>query len=202
MKKIASVFFRIRNENPFDSSDDSVSNVIKIPNSSCPQPITSLVYIDNYNTVEKIKITGAQSHTTVHRRELKVLAAKSELQFSRVKDLADEIKMKVNNKKTQILCIHSNKHDRVSSYIRADGEEITSGEKLKILGFHFDTQPNAIRHVTEAISSCYNKMWTLRFLKKSGMPGDELLGIYKVIVRAALEYCSVCLLYTSDAADE
>lgn len=98
--------------------------------------------------------------------------------------------MKVNKKKTQILCIHANKSDVVTSYIRTEEGEITSGKTLKILGFHFDQNPNAVYYVTQIVGNMYKKLWMLRFLKKSGMSSQDLLKIYKSVIRAAAEYCS------------
>ena len=82
-------FFRPRDRYSFDSSSDSSTEVVGLPNSVCPEPITSLVYIDDYNNVKNVRVKDAQSHMTVNRRELKVLAAKSELQFNSVRRLAD-----------------------------------------------------------------------------------------------------------------
>ena len=120
-----------------------------------------------------------------------MLAAKSELQFDRVQELARNIKMKVNCKKTQILCIHSDTSSNVTSYIRSGETIITSGQKLKILGFHFDSNPSAVSHVTEVINNFYGKLWILRFLKKSGMASKDLLRVYFTVIRSAVEYCSI-----------
>ena len=84
-----------------DSTAEDPLELITIPSSACPDPIYSMVYIDDYNTIEKLCLEGAQSHITVNRRELKLLAAKSELQFKNVQRLANHIKMVVNSKKTQ-----------------------------------------------------------------------------------------------------
>ena len=94
-------------------------------------------------------------------------------------------------KKTQVLCIHDNKFNNITSYIRANDEDINSTEHLKILGFFFDRNPNATYHVTQVIGKFYNKLWTLRFLKKSGMSPDNLLKVYKSVLLPSVEYCSV-----------
>ena len=104
--------------------------------------------------------------------------------------------MRVNNKKTHILCIHSSQTDKIVSYIRSDESEILSGETFKILGFHFDTTPTATRHVTEVINSFYIKLWTLRFLKRSGMGAEDFLKIYKVVVKVAVEYCCIVVYHS------
>ena len=62
---------------------------------------------------------------------------------------------------------------------------------MKILGFRFDSRPNANKHVEELIERFYQKLWTLRFLKRSGIRDDDLLSLYYCSVRSAVEYCSV-----------
>ena len=98
--------------------------------------------------------------------------------------------MQVNTKKTQILCISSETTSEITSYIRTSQGEITSGKSLKILGFYFDNRPNAVYHVTQVINAFFNKLWTLRFLKRTGMEPDSLLKVYFTVIRAAVEYCS------------
>ena len=86
--------------------------------------------------------------------------------FKDITDLATEIKMRVNKSKTQLLCIHGNKDCDINSYIRTPLGDIDSKDSLKILGFTFNREPNANRHVSELIIKLYRKFWSLRFLKK------------------------------------
>ena len=120
------------------SSEDSLA----IPNTLCREPVVKIVYIDDYNSIEKVRISEAQSHISVHKRKVKILAQKSETIFKNVKTLANEVNMKVNASKTQLLCIHSNANSIITSYIRDGNMEINSSDSLKILGFHFGTDPN------------------------------------------------------------
>ena len=150
-----------------------------------------MVYIDDFNSVEKIRISEAQSHITVHKRKLNVLAQQSEVVFGKVKTLASEINMRVNAGKTQLLCVHASKNNDVKSYIRNENEDILSGEKLKILGFNFNSEPNANFHVNNAIDKFYGKLWTLRFLKRSGMGTADLLKVYQTVILPSVEYSSV-----------
>ena len=149
------------------------------------------MYIDDYNTIEKVPIKNAPTHITTKKQQVNVVAIKSGLQYSRVEEMAKRIGMVVNENKTQVLCIHSSKFSEVKSYIRTKNGRIESTDNLKILGFRFNTAPNATYHVNGVIKSMYNKLWTLRYLKKSGMDQSGLLNIYKMIVRSAAEYCSV-----------
>ena len=61
---------------------------------------------------------------------------------------------------------------------------------MKILGFTFDNRPNANGHVERLIEKFYSKLWTLRFLKRSGVTRDKLLEIYKSVLRSTVEYCA------------
>ena len=118
-----------------------------------------------------------------------MLAQKSERIFGLVQDKANSINMKVNAAKTQMLCINSSNHNSVESYIRVrDGEEIISGQSLKILGFDFNDDPSATHHVTGVINKMYGKLWVLRFLKRSGMEKDQLMKVYKEVIRTSAEY--------------
>ena len=93
-----------------------------------------MVYIDDYNSIERLDYTDALSHISVHKRKLKVLAVKSESVFGQVQSLAAEINMKVNEKKTQLLCISASKNNVVKSYIRTDsGNEIESSKNSRLL---------------------------------------------------------------------
>ena len=100
--------------------------------------------------------------------------------------------MKVNQKKTQLLCIHADHASTITSYVKTgEDSEIISGTSLKILGFNFDNKPDATFHVSGVIEKFYNRLWTLRFLRKSGMKTEGMLKAYKSILRPFVEYCSV-----------
>ena len=91
-----------------------------------------------------------------------------------------------------MLCIAPGSSSIVSSHINTGtGERINSTNQLKILGFNFNTEPNAVYHVTGVIEKLYSRLWTLRFLKKSGMPPHVLLRVFNTVLRPAVEYSSV-----------
>ena len=123
-----------------------------------------------------------------------VLAKKSEYLFREVARIAEGAKMKVNKRKTQMLCIHAKRSVDVTSFIRLDisnGEKITSTDTLKILGFTFNHEPNASAHVKLLIDKFYSKLWILRFLKRSGMEQSDLLKVYYTVIRPCAEYSSI-----------
>ena len=58
-----------------------------------------MVYIDDCNAIEHVKYVDAQSHITTNKRNVRVIAQKSERIFEEVRSLADSILMRVNSKK-------------------------------------------------------------------------------------------------------
>ena len=121
---------------------------------------------------------------------MSVRARASENLFRRINVLADDIGMLVNSKKTQMLCIHPFAHYDVNTHIKYNNESIASTDDMKILGFTFDRRPNANGHVERLIEKFYSKLWTLRFLKRSGLQKEKLLEIYKSVLRSTVEYCA------------
>ena len=65
----------------------------------CSDPVQTMVYIDDYNAIEKINVINAESHITTDKMKLRVLARKSEAIFEGVQSLARSINMCVNTKK-------------------------------------------------------------------------------------------------------
>ena len=178
-------FFRFRPSNPYDTTvfEDDNTVIVETPDSTCWEPIRSLVYMDDYNCLEKLRIRGGTTHMTTGKTKVKLHAKKSEYLFDNVSKLADEKQMKVNQDKTQMLCINANKINEVESYIKKpdSNERIESTDKLKILGFTFNKEPNAVAQVATIVDKFYGRLWTLRFHKKSGMGKADLHKVYDVV---------------------
>ena len=153
--------------------------------------IRDSVYIDDFNSIESLRLKNMPSHITTNKCKLSVRALKSERLFGRVNELASEVGMQVNSNKTQMLCIHPCVHNEVETHIRDGDKVINSLDELKILGFYFDKHPNANHHIRKTISKFHSKLWTLRFLKRSKLSQKCLLDLYYSMVRSAVEYSSV-----------
>ena len=102
-----------------------------------------------------------------------------------------------------MLCISSSTNT-IKSYIRTDsGQEIRSGDELKILGFWFGTKPTVSVHVTKLTEKFRSRLWSLRHLKRSGMSSNDLLFIYTSVLRPVLDFACPTYhsLLTSTQAD-
>ena len=99
------------------------------------KPLSTYVYIDDFNSIETIRLRNMPSHITTNKCQLKIRAQKSERLFKQVNELAGEIGMQVNTNKTQMLCLHPCIHNEVNTYIKDNDQTVESSEELKILGF-------------------------------------------------------------------
>ena len=153
------------------------------------------VYIDDVNAIEKVSQVNAISSISQNKRILKVHAIYTEKFFENVSVKSKEIKMLVNQEKTQILCISAAIYDNVTAYIRpkVDGvvTETLSGPTLRIVGFNFDCSPTVKYHVESMCNKFRAKIWSLRKLKRGGMGQGDMLFIYSSVLRPIVEFACV-----------
>ena len=121
--------------------------------------------------------------------------------FRRVVSKAESRGMRVNNKKTKILCVSDALNYLPQAHmIDADGNRLESSDKMKILGFHMSSKPTVHAHVAALQSRMRETVWILRHLGHSGFRQDELVTVYKSVIRPIMDYC--CPVYHSMLTDE
>ena len=64
-------------------------------------------------------------------------------------------------------------------------------KSLKILGFHFSKTPTAHAHVESLRRWFFSQWWILYHLKHHGFNREELVTVYKSIIRPVFDYCAV-----------
>jgi hypothetical protein len=112
--------------------------------------------------------------------------------FERVFGNAQEIGMRINHEKTQLLCISKDRSVVNSAELRPlNGGVISSINKMKMLGYILNDQGTAEDHITEIESKFHRKLWIIRNLKKAGASHRDMLVAYKSMIRPVLEYASV-----------
>ena len=167
---------------------EDIDNYLGVPDGWQDRPLAVKVYVDDLNNIEKVNQYTAISTISETKTILLPHARKSQANFERIKSRAEEVGMKVNSSKTQMLCISSNINYNVTSYIRTGGEEIRSTEELKILGFWFSNKPNVSLHVQKMAKKFRSRLWSLRHLKQSGMTPGDLLFVYTTVLRPVLDF--------------
>ena len=184
-------FFRPRRANELD---DTILSVI--PDRDDDDEIldsdpTVKAYIDDFNIIEVIPVARGTRHITTNRTKIRLFAEKSSKAFSGVSREAKAIKMLVNEKKTQLLCIDPNPSNHTSSFIQSEGVQVNSGESLKILGFIFGPKPSCRYQIDFLIAKYRTRLWSLRKFAAYGLEKSDLLAFYKVFMRPILEYTQV-----------
>ena len=119
---------------------------------------------------------------------IKIHATKSEELLKTVTVRAESVGMRVNNAKTQLLCLHASNSSEVTSYMKIGSTKIESGEELKILGFIFGKNPTVKPHVNYMLGKARKKLWALRHVKKAGLDQSDLLKIFNTVIRSTLEF--------------
>ena len=99
--------------------------------------------------------------------------------------------MKVNCGKTNCLCIAELKSYIPKAFIvDSRGNRIESGNSMKVLGFHFSSDPDMAAQV-EAIKRKFRaRLWILRHLRHRGFSQLDLLKVYKAVILPVHDYCS------------
>ena len=115
---------------------------------------------------------------------------KSEENFTSIKNRAEQMNMRVNTDKTQLLCVSANQFSNIKSYIRYDNTEMQSVDELKILGFWFGSKPNVDVHINKLCEKFRSKLWILRKLRKAGMDQNDLLTVFKTVIRTVADFAS------------
>ena len=148
-------------------------------------------YVDDFIGVEKL-FTGAGLHTfSQNKTKIAVRAKRSENFYNVVTTNANQIGMRVNLKKTQMLTISAALHSDVESYVKIDQTIIHSQNTLKILGFQFGSRPDIGVQVETMSRKFRRRVWILRHLKKASIPQIHLVKLYLSLVLPVLDYTSV-----------
>ena len=128
-------------------------------------------------------------------------AIQSQNVFRHVVRRAEDIGMVVNSNKTAIICVSGATDYEADTFILdADQNRIGCSSKIKALGVYFSNRLNMEEHVLQIIRAMRSRYWTLRNLKLNGFTTEELVHVYKTMLRPVVEYC--CPVYHSSLTDD
>ena len=114
---------------------------------------------------------------------------------------AEDIGMVVKAKKTAMICISDSLAYCADAFIYdADQKRIGCQDRIKALGMHFSSRPNMDAQVESISRKFRSRYWTLRNLKNSGFTQEELVKVYKTVIRPIADYA--CVVYHSSLTDE
>ena len=152
--------------------------------------LKTLVYIDDFNVVEKIRHSDAITTYTQNTAKSHVHAPMSEEFFREIGPSSLEIGMQINTGKTQLLCVSASQNI-VDCYIETAEGRIISSDSMKLLGFWFSSKPTVSLHISKLLNKMRARLWSLRHLKRTGMSSDKLRKVYTTVLRPCIEFTSV-----------
>ena len=148
-------------------------------------------YVDNTTTIEKVPPDRSIKHFSTTRTLEAVEATGTSSALATIINQADDMKMKVNCAKTQLLCISGDNGCKTTAAITAGGHTIRSTDLMKLLGFMLD-EDGGVNTQVEMIQKKFRaRFWSLIHLRKSGFKGCALFSLYKTFVRPIIETNSV-----------
>ena len=140
--------------------DDDGTHELESPNE---RPATAWVdkFVDDVNGGQSHPILDGTAHITQEKEIRRIHATECQKIYETIVENPAAISMKVNPKKSKLLCISSVRNYEVSSFVKIDGEEHDSCESLKILGYTFGNKPSAEEHVKAIRKEYATKSWAI-----------------------------------------
>ena len=145
-------------------------------------------YVDDLNLGQKHCINDCPTQFSTAPSIRSLHAAQCEERFISVRDNATSLGMKVNEAKTQLLCMSGANFCRTTSYINLDdGSVIESQDTLTILGFAFGVRPDISSHISLIKRKFGARSWIIRQLSQLGVDSDTLVKVYSATIRSVIE---------------
>ena len=154
----------------------------------------SVKYVDDLTILQHHYLPSATSHFTTQRERKNVEADECEEAFETILRNACNIGMKVNESKTQLLCLSINNHCEVISSIVAGDSEVFSQQTMKILGFVMDSRASMSAHVRHIQKKVDARLWIFVHLKRVSLAHEILTTIYSSMIQPIIEYA--CQAYS------
>ena len=153
--------------------------------------IRTVKFIDDFTCAEKLFSPECFNVFSTAKPLQFIRAKKCQQMYNEISVNGQQIGLKINCKKTQIICISGVHETEQHTYIDAMNEErIESQTSLKILGFHFGTKPTVEAHINELKKKYRRRAWIIRHLKRAGLDVEDLVKLYKALLRPVLDYAS------------
>ena len=135
-----------------------------------------LKFVDDVNVGERHFLRNAISTYSQEKERKRIKATSCEEIFSSITRVSENIGMKVNQSKTQLLCLTAAINSEVSSFITTpSGDTVESSSEMVLLGFKFGNKPTVAAHVDFIISKFNSRSWLIRHLKQAGVPDQDLV---------------------------
>ena len=149
--------------------------------------LTSFKYIDDTTLFEPASMEDAVWHISTGPTVETFENLRLGPAFRVLKRKSEEIGMKINTKKTQLLVISPRNGCLTRASLDVGETEPTrSVDQLKLVGFHFGSDPGLGTHIREVHAKFKRRVWMLFHLKKAGIGGMNLFRLYCCYIRSVI----------------
>lgn len=166
---------------PHHGGDDS-------PQEGDAKPALMMIkYVDDTTVIETVPREWAVRHISASNPTEYLPANALTPLLAAIICRTEEIGMKVNCKKTQLLCLTpDNGYSAWASISIPDGR-INSTNSMKLLGFLLGTAPGVSDYFEFLRRKFWARFWRLNHLRRARMKHLQLFRIYSVLVSPVLE---------------
>ena len=154
-------------------------------------PVMMVKYVDDTTVVETVPKASTTKHFTTRTTVEHVPAIRIENFMIGLLDKTNDIGMRVNCHKTQLLCISPANGCDSRAEIVAGGVTISAVKTVKLLGYMIGSSPGAEAQCVYIRERFRARFWSLIHLKRAGFDGMDLFKLYISFVRPILECNSV-----------
>ena len=169
---------------------EEINQELGFPDRWLQDKLEQYFYVDDQSFLEVCPTTNAVTAMSTRKEKKFVNPIGLQQKYIRTDRAAADIGMKLNLSKTQLLCYSDATHSDVSSYIAVGGEIIESTDTIKILGYTIGSKPGAHAHIATIKRGVARRTWTIRHLRKAGVPERDLVQIYMAFIRSVIEFAS------------
>ena len=149
------------------------------------------MYVDDTTLFDVVPLSQASRHISTGITQERFENLEVGRDFKNLGERAEDIGMRINAKKTQLLVISpTNGCNTTAEFTTSGGEVVSSVNTLKLVGFTFGNKPDAGEHIDSIAEQYKKKKWMLYHLRDAGFRGTQLFRLYCCYVRSGMEYCS------------
>ena len=152
---------------------------------------SAFLYVDDTTLFGTVPMADSVKHFTVDKSAAHFEGLQVGLSFDTLSQRADDIGIKINAKKTQLLLVvPPNGFTTTGDFVTRSGDTVSLVDQLKLVGFTFGASPNAEAHVGALADKYKRKKWMLHHLRDAGFRGGTLFKLYCCYIRSILDYCT------------
>ena len=169
-------------------------------NADCVDPGLRFKYVDDLTVLELVLLSGLLTEynfkqhiaSDIGIEELYVPAASlsSQQVIDNISEWTKTNKMKLNEEKSHYM-IFSRSNTEFATRLTMNSKTLDRTEEVKLVGLWITTYLDWQKNTHEICKKAYARMTMITKLKYVGIPLEDLIEIYTLYVRSALEYCSV-----------